>query len=116
MPGWYARPVLYVRDAPRALDFYSGKLGFSEDWRYAEAERLLIVQVSRAGCELILSEQWPDKAGGGLMFISLDPPDLEAAVAEFQRAGVAVADGHWGYDLKVVTDPDGNQLFFPLGD
>src|SRR5580700_4565817 len=48
MANWYARPVLAVRDAPASLDFYSTKLGFSEEWRYEDAGRLRIAQVSRA--------------------------------------------------------------------
>jgi uncharacterized glyoxalase superfamily protein PhnB len=72
MANWYARPVLAVRDATAALDFYSRKLGFGEDWRYDEGGRLRIVQVSRGGCEIILSDQWPEEAGRGLLFISLD--------------------------------------------
>lgn len=113
---WYARPVWFVADAERSRGFYVDKLRFAEDWRYEEEGRLLIVQVARAGCELILTEQWPDKAGGGLVFVSLDPEEFEAAMAQFAAAaaGVDVSDGRWGYDLKVVTDPDGNQLYFPL--
>ena len=64
MASWYARPVFAVRDAAAALDFYSSKIGFSEDWRHEELGRLHIVQVSRAGCEIILSGQWPDDACG----------------------------------------------------
>ena len=37
---WYARPVLAVRDAPKALQFYASKLGFTEDWRHEEDGRL----------------------------------------------------------------------------
>lgn len=111
---WYARPVLFVRDAQAALAFYRDQLGFNEAWRYAEEGRPRVVQVDRKGCELILSDQWPEKAGGGLMFISLGDGVLQAAVAEFEENGVTVEDGQWGYALKVVTDPDGNQLYFPL--
>lgn len=82
MPDWYSRPVLAVRDAPAALAFYSKKLGFSGDWRCEEEGRLRIVQVSRAGCELILSDQWPDEAGRGLLFISLDETDFDRFLAE----------------------------------
>jgi hypothetical protein len=76
------------------------------------------VQVSRQECELILSSQWPDKVGrdgggGGLIFISLDLDLLSATRAEFERRGVEVKDGRWGYPLMIVTDPDGNQLYFP---
>jgi len=76
MAKWYTRPVLAVRDTAAALGFYATKLGFSEDWRYEEDGRLRIAQVSRSGCELILSDQWPDEAGRGLLFISLARADL----------------------------------------
>jgi catechol 2,3-dioxygenase-like lactoylglutathione lyase family enzyme len=113
MSGWYARAVLHVADVDRSVDFYTRSLGFSEAWRHADKDHLLVAQVDRDGCELILSCQWPDKCGHGLMFISLTPDALAAARAEFERAGVAVKDGQWGYKLMVVEDPDGNQLFFP---
>jgi uncharacterized glyoxalase superfamily protein PhnB len=83
--------------------------------------KLFVAQVERQGCAIILSSQWPDKIGKGLLFISLniEPPTIEAATAaldalraEFESKGVAVKDGSWGYRLLVVDDPDGNQLFF----
>jgi catechol 2,3-dioxygenase-like lactoylglutathione lyase family enzyme len=113
MPGWYARSVLAVRDAPAALAFYADKLGFKEDWRYEEAGRLRIAQVSREGCELILSDQWPEDAGHARIFISLDPADFDGLVAESVERGLALKPGNWGYELKVVEDPDGNRLWFP---
>ena len=118
MANWYTRAVLAVRDAPAALGFYSMKLGFSEDWRYEEEGRLRVVQVSRAGCELILSDQWPDQAGRGLLFISLDRADLiNSSRSRGTRPGPDI--GIWGYDLMVVEDPDGNAYRYqsrPTGD
>jgi catechol 2,3-dioxygenase-like lactoylglutathione lyase family enzyme len=111
--GWYARSIFDVADVERSVDFYVRSLGFSEAWRHADDERLLVAQVDRDGCELILSCQWPDRNGHGLIFISLDSDTLAAARAEFERAGVAVKDGQWGYKLMVIEDPDGNQLLFP---
>jgi uncharacterized glyoxalase superfamily protein PhnB len=113
MANWYTRSVLAVRDAPAALGFYSTKLGFSEDWRYEEEGRLRIVQVSRAGCELILSDQWPDEAGRGLLFISLSDADFDRLVAESAERGLELTSGAWGYELAIVEDPDGNRLWFP---
>lgn len=110
---WYARPVLFVTDIDRSVDFYTGQLGFTQQWRYEEEEKPFIAQVERRGCELILSSQWPEKAGSGLMFISLDPEVLNALRAELERRGVEVKDGQWGYRLMVIMDPDGNQLYFP---
>jgi catechol 2,3-dioxygenase-like lactoylglutathione lyase family enzyme len=110
---WYARPVLFVANIDRSVDFYGQQLDFTESWRYEEDGKAYVAQVDRLGCELILSSQWPDKVGNGLMFISLDPGVLDALRVELEGRGVDVKDGQWGYRLMVVTDPDGNQLYFP---
>lgn len=116
MGDWYARPVLAVRDAPAALAFYESKLGFAEDWRYAEDGRMRIVQVSRGGCELILSDQWPDEVGQAKVFVSLDAADFERLPAEAAERGLKLASGFWGYELLIAEDPDGNRLWFPKPD
>jgi uncharacterized glyoxalase superfamily protein PhnB len=113
MPGWYSRPVIAVRQTASALRFYAEKLGFQEDWRYEEEGRLRIVQVSREGCEVILSDQWPRDAGRGRLFISLDRADFDCLLAESIERNVELKSGKWGYDLTVVEDPDGNLLWFP---
>ncbi len=113
MANWYARPVFAVQDAGTALDFYAHKLGFAEDWRYEDQGRLRIVQVSRAGCEVILSDQWPKEAGRGLLFVSLDDTDFDRLVAEAEDRGLTMSRGFWGYELAIVEDPDGNRLWFP---
>jgi catechol 2,3-dioxygenase-like lactoylglutathione lyase family enzyme len=118
---WFARPVLHVRDVAASLQFYVDRLGFTCAWRHEEDGVLLVAQVDRQGCALILSSQWPDKLGKALMFISLDVEPggpaaqvaaLAALRAELEARGVSVADGNWGYRLLVVDDPDGNQLYF----
>ena len=114
MAKWYTRPVLAVRDATAALRFYSTTLGFKEDWRYEDQGRLRIVQVSRAGCELILSDQWPDDAGRGLLFISLTRADFDQLASEATERGFELKSGSWGYELAIVEDPDGNRLWFPV--
>ena len=110
---WYARPVLFVSDVARSLGFYIDQLGFEERWRHEDAGKLLVAQVERRGCELILSSQEPEKTGRGRMFISLDVEVLHAVRAELEGRGVEVTDGRWGYPLMVVHDPDGNELYFP---
>jgi catechol 2,3-dioxygenase-like lactoylglutathione lyase family enzyme len=113
MGKWYTRPVLAVRYASAARDFYTTKLGFGEDWRYEDEGRLRIVQVSRAGCELILSDQWPEEAGRGLLFVSLDGPDFDRLAREASDGGFVLKSGSWGYELAIIEDPDGNRLWFP---
>jgi catechol 2,3-dioxygenase-like lactoylglutathione lyase family enzyme len=94
---WYSRPVLFVADVDRSVDFYVKQLGFSENWRYEEVGRAWVAQVARPGCELILdgNGQCPGKVGNGRMFISLDQDYLHALRAELEGRGVDVKDGHW---------------------
>ena len=121
MTDWFARPVLHVTDVAASLRFYVDRLGFTNPWQHEEDGKLLVAQVDRQGCALILSSQWPGKVGKGLMFISLnvepstreaEAAALDALRAELEGRGVAVKDGSWGYRLLVVDDPDGNQLYF----
>ncbi|MFT3723916.1 MAG: VOC family protein [Hyphomonadaceae bacterium] len=114
-PDWYARPVLHVADVQASLDFYRDKLGFTEAWRFAEDGQLFVAQVERNGTAIIFSNQWPEKRGKGLLFVNPGDGSLEtmnAARADLEALGAPVTDGEWGYRLFVVTDPDGNQLFF----
>jgi catechol 2,3-dioxygenase-like lactoylglutathione lyase family enzyme len=110
---WYTRPVLFVADIDRSVDFYGKQLGFAQAWRYEDDGKAYVAQVERLGCELILSSQWPGKVGNGLTFISLDVGVLNALRAELEGRGVDVKDGQWGYRLMVIADPDGNELYFP---
>jgi catechol 2,3-dioxygenase-like lactoylglutathione lyase family enzyme len=121
MTDWFARPVLHVTDVDASLRFYVDRLGFASPWRFDEGGKVFVAQVERQGCALILSSQWPQKVGKGLMFISLnvepETPEaliaaLDALRAELEAKGVAVKEGSWGYRLLVIDDPDGNQLFF----
>jgi catechol 2,3-dioxygenase-like lactoylglutathione lyase family enzyme len=111
--AWFARPVLFVADIDRSVDFYVKQLRFSNPWRYEEEGKARVAQVERQGCALILSSQWPGKVGKGLVFISLDVEVLNALRAELEGRGVDVKDGHWGYRLMVIADPDHNSL--PVG-
>ena len=121
MTDWFARPVLHVTSVDASIRFYVDRLGFTVAWRYEADGRVRVAQVDRGSCALIFSDQWPEKAGKGLMFISLnvEPPTREAAIAaldalraELEARGAPVKDGQWGYKLLVVEDPDCNQLFF----
>lgn len=44
---WYSRPVLFVADVQKSVDFYAGKLGFREKWRFEQE----VAQVDRYECE-----------------------------------------------------------------
>ena len=109
MGRWYARPVLFVADIQRAVDFYVGRLGFTEKWRFEQE----VAQVDRDDCEIIVSSQRPPKTGMGMLFIELTAEDFGRLSATLEAGGVAFTRGHWGYPVVVVDDPDGNQLYFP---
>ena len=121
MTEWFGRPIISVKSVEASLRFYVDRLGFACPWHYDEDGRPFVAQVDRQGSALILSANWPEKIGKGLIFISLNVEPathensvaaLDALRAELDGKGVAVKDGYWGYRLLVVDDPDGNQLLF----
>jgi catechol 2,3-dioxygenase-like lactoylglutathione lyase family enzyme len=113
MSVWYSRPVLFVESVERSIAFYTEKLGFVEGSRYEEDGKILVSQVNREDCELLLNCQQPQKTGRSRIFISIDLEPLQALRTEFENRGAPIKDGWWGYDTMIIEDPDGNELFFP---
>jgi catechol 2,3-dioxygenase-like lactoylglutathione lyase family enzyme len=113
MSVWYSRPVLFVESVERSIAFYTEKLGFVESTRYEEEGKILVAQVNREDCEILLNCQQPEKTGHGRMFLSIDIGPLQALRAEFEGRRAPITDGWWGYDTMIIEDPDGNELFFP---
>ena len=104
LTDWFARPVLHVTDVETSVHFYVDCLGFTTAWRHEEEGRLIVAQVDRNGCALILASNLSEKAGNGTMFISLSPQPwskeaqasaLDALRAEFTGKGAEVKDGEW---------------------
>jgi catechol 2,3-dioxygenase-like lactoylglutathione lyase family enzyme len=113
MNVWYSRPVFFVESVERSIAFYTEKLGFAESSRYEEEGKVLVGQVNREDCEILLNCQQPEKTGHGRIFISINIGPLKALRAEFEDRGAPIRDGWWGYDTMIIEDPDGNELFFP---
>ena len=104
MTEWFARPVLHVSSVEASLPFYVDRLGFTVPWRVEWDGRVHVAEVDRGSCALILSDEWPEKVGKGLMFISLnvEPQTHEGEVAavdalrvELEARGVSVKDGRY---------------------
>lgn len=106
---WYSRPVFFVRSAGKALAFYTEALGFRESWRHENDGAVIVAQVEREGCEIILNAS-PDRACQGRIFLSLDPGTSRTLAKEWQARGVAVVLTHWGMPVLSLSDPDGNEI------
>lgn len=122
---WFARAIFHVTDVETSVGFYVDRLGFTAAWRHEDDDKLLVAQVERNGCAIILASTWAEKAGKGSIFISLNPEPwskeaqavaLDALRAEFTAKGAQVGEAHWGYRVVTVADPDGNTLLFNYSD
>ena len=84
MHKFSAKSVFFVRDTPRAVDFYTNTLGFSLDWSHEEQGRPYVVQVSLFGLEIILNQMeapTDNRPGAGRIFLGINE-DQSAAAAE----------------------------------
>ncbi len=116
---WFGRPVLHVKDVDASLKFYMDRLGFTSPWRYEEKGKGRVAQVDGLGCALILADTWPEKAGKGLMFISLNAENTKAQVAgldafraELEAKGVAVKRRSVGLSLTGRRRPRRQSALF----
>jgi catechol 2,3-dioxygenase-like lactoylglutathione lyase family enzyme len=119
MENLAARAVFFVRDAERALEFYTGSLGFALDWTHQEGGRAFVVQVSLFGLQLILNQIEPaagtqDRPGHGRVFIGLDPEQVEPFRGHVAHQRIPTTVVQWGAPTLVIHDQDGNELFFWL--
>ena len=112
------RVCVSVADTDRALDFYTGTLGFEKvvDVPMGPDMRWVEVQVSGAETTIALAPPPQDQpAGGSQTGICLDTSDVDAAHAALKGAGADVDDEVSRYGGNVppmfwVRDPDGNSL------
>lgn len=105
---WYARPVLFVSDVERALNFYLTQLGFTKKWHVHN-----VCQVDRGGCEIILCED-RSRQDKSRLFVELNRDGIDELRREISERSVPSEKTWWGYDTIRIVDPDGNELLFPL--
>lgn len=111
---WYTRPVLFVADVNRTARFYVEVLGFRKKWHESDGAGT-VCQVDRSDCEIILCEDH-SRADRARLFIELDREELAQLRRELLERSVSNKVTTWGYEIIQIDDPDGNQLFFPIGD
>src|SRR5688500_1695722 len=109
---WYMRPVFFVSDIQRSIDFYVNKLGFTKKWHEAEGKGT-VCQVDRGGSEIILTEE-PQRRDRGRLFLELTREGLDELLAEVRERSVPSEKSWWGYDVLRIQDPDGNELLVCL--
>ena len=112
------RVVVTIADTDRALDFYTGTLGFEKvvDVPMGDDMRWVEVSVSGAETTIALAPPPPGKdAGGAETGIILDTSNVDGAHAALKEAGADVDDEVTRYGGPVppmfwLRDPDGNSL------
>jgi uncharacterized glyoxalase superfamily protein PhnB len=109
---WYARPVFFVSDVQGALRFYIDMLGFVKKWHEADGKGT-VCQVDRGECEIILCQS-AERRDRGRLFVELNRDGLDQLRHEIAERSVPFEKAWWGYDVIQVTDPDGNELLFPV--
>jgi catechol 2,3-dioxygenase-like lactoylglutathione lyase family enzyme len=112
------RVCVTVADTDRALDFYSGKLGFEKVVDEPMGPGMRWVEVKVADGETTIALAPPpegQEAGGSQTGIILDTSDVDGAHSALKAAGVDVDNEVSRYGGPVppmfwVRDPDGNSL------
>jgi len=114
---WVVSTLVFVRDVDTAIGFYVDGLGFTLNMRHEHEGTALVAGVSHGkGCPLLLTCQWPDRVGSTILYLAFGQDDFARLEADLRTTGVETKDGWWGDDLLIVTDPDGNQLYFAKPD
>jgi hypothetical protein len=105
---WYSRPVFFVADVENSLRFYMSKLAFTKKWHQGT-----VCQVDHGECEIILcqSDQRQDKSR---LFVELTKTGVEDLRRQLIERSIPFDKTWWGYDCIRITDPDGNELLFPV--
>jgi PhnB protein len=113
-------PLLVVRDAARALDFYVRALGAVELARYLDRGRTTIAHadLSIGDARFALTEEaraWnsdsPESLGGSPVVLLLHVPDADAAITRLRAAGAEVVfplQEFCGERMARVRDPFGH--------
>ena len=112
------RVCVTIADTDRALDFYSGTLGFEKVVDEPMGPDMRWVEVAIPGAETTIALAPPpqgQEAGGGQTGICLDTSDVDGAHAALKDAGADVDGEVSRYGGPVppmfwLRDPDGNSL------
>jgi lactoylglutathione lyase len=115
-----AHVAIRVKDVPRTLDFYVGKLGMREMMRLDREGSLWLLYLRITDTQFL--EVFPDGVGEraaereavGYNHVCLEVADIDVAARELEAIGVPLirgkqmgADGNW---QAWIEDPDGHRI------
>ncbi len=112
---------LRVKDAARAIDFYTGIFGAKEKFRLVEPSgRIGHVELELGGAILMVSEEYPEYGivgpqtlGGTTVSLHLHVDDADALIQRANEAGAVVVrapqDQFHGERSGTVRDPFGHE-------
>ncbi len=113
-------PHLVVHDAAAAIDFYARALGARELYRSPTADgRIMLAELVVLESRLFIVDEFPEQGfvsprtlGGTPVALHLYVPDVDAACARAEEAGMTlrmpVADYFWGDRYAQLQDPFGH--------
>ena len=106
-----------VRDLPRSVEFYCGRLGLRKAFDFTRPDGTVFgvyLKVGpRAFIELFQGEAGAAGARGSYAHLCLEVDDMTRTVAELRSRGVEVSDPVLGCDHSWqawLADPDGNRM------
>jgi uncharacterized glyoxalase superfamily protein PhnB len=114
-------PYLHVKDAARAIDFYTTAFGARERLRLTEpGGRIGHAEMDLGGMTLMLADEYPEygirspqSIGGTSVTIHLHVDDADAAIRRSAAAGAVIErepeDAFYGERSGVVRDPFGHR-------
>ncbi len=105
--------MVYVRDVPRALEFYEAKLGFRRIESYGDGYARLESPGGGTTMALHRAEPERDRGSDGIrLYFEVD--DLEAFCERLAARGVAFLEPPkqmpWGWRHAYLEDPDGHEI------
>ena len=113
----YARPLFRVRDVAASIAYYESKLGFAKAWVHGDPT-LIIAQVGRDGCDIILDSSSVLSKPGTTSALSLSVNNLGTLDRELKDRGATITAPPFStvwqrnvYQFDVI-DLDGNMLMF----
>ena len=108
-------PVVVTHDLERLARFYTGVAGATEDSRTPEEGPTFHLRLRVGDSELgMLADGSVEDAPAGRVLLSLEVPDVDAALARVESLGgeapAPANDMPWGQRVAHVKDPDGNAV------